>query len=252
MMHPMTAQAVPGFTQTRTRQIAPGRHTALLIALFLVLAVAGALFQRNPPPDGGSTARHPDVVPLYLSLIAAEWGLAWYVWRGIRRQGAIGLRELVGGRWRGARDLLRDTTLAIGAWAVWTTLMAAWTAWTACATATRWAGAATAADTINPLLPRGLVEVALWVVLSLSAGFCEELVFRGYLFRQFESLLGGRWSALALQAVLFGVSHGYQGGAACLKITLYGVLFGMLALWRDSLRPGMMGHAFTDIMAGLF
>ena len=241
-MQPITVQAIPVFTEQRTRPIASVLHTALLVALFLGLAAAGALFQQNTPPDGASTARHPDVVGLYLTLIAAEWGLVFYVWKGVRRRGAIGLRDLIGGRWLKARDLLVDAALAFGAWSVWMALLAAWS---------RWIGSEPAVS-INPLLPRGAVEVSLWILLSLSAGVCEELVFRGYLLRQFESLLGGRWSALALQAALFGVSHGYQGSGACLKIALYGALFGMLALWRGSLRPGMMGHAFTDIMAGLF
>ena len=86
----------------------------------------------------------------------------------------------------------------------------------------------------------------------MSAGFCEEFVFRGYLQRQFTAWLGSPWIALSLQALLFGVSHGYQGFLACAHITLYGVLFGLLALWRRSLRPGMIAHAMTDILAGIF
>ena len=32
----------------------------------------------------------------------------------------------------------------------------------------------------------------------------------------------------------------------------FGLLFGVVALWRRSLRPGMIAHAATDIMSGLF
>jgi len=39
---------------------------------------------------------------------------------------------------------------------------------------------------------------------------------------------------LGLQAVLFGVSHGYQGLGPCLGITAYGLLFGLLAEGRKS------------------
>jgi hypothetical protein len=48
------------------------------------------------------------------------------------------------------------------------------------------------------------------------------------------------------------ISHGYQGLEACVKIAIYGTLFGLLALWRGSLRPGMMAHAGSDIMSGIF
>ena len=34
-------------------------------------------------------------------------------------------------------------------------------------------------------------------------------------------------------------------------ITVYGALFGMLAVYRDSLRPGMIQHAMQDSFSGL-
>jgi hypothetical protein len=106
------------------------------------------------------------------------------------------------------------------------------------------------AKSVGAFLPRSLVEISLWIALSLTAGFCEELVFRGYFQRQFGALTRNRAAALLLQAVLFGVAHGYQGIAAIIKITLFGVLYGALALWRRSLRPGMVAHAWSDIYSG--
>jgi len=58
--------------------------------------------------------------------------------------------------------------------------------------------------------------------------------------------------AWLLQAVLFGISHGYQGIEASVKIAVIGALYGLLALWRGSLRPGMMAHAGSDILSGIF
>jgi uncharacterized protein len=57
-------------------------------------------------------------------------------------------------------------------------------------------------------------------------------------------------AAVILQAILFGISHGYQGFRAIIMIILFGFLFGILALWRKSLRPGMILHAWSDIYAG--
>jgi len=91
----------------------------------------------------------------------------------------------------------------------------------------------------------------LWVLLSISAGFSEELVFRGYLQRQLTALTGSVTVALLLQSALFGIAHGYQGWRSCMAIAVYGALFTMLALWRRSLRPGMTAHAWTDIVGGL-
>ncbi len=36
-----------------------------------------------------------------------------------------------------------------------------------------------------------------------------------------------------------------------ITITVYGALFGLLAWWRRSLRPGMIAHAWTDIFSGV-
>ncbi len=89
-----------------------------------------------------------------------------------------------------------------------------------------------------------------WIPGALSAGFCEELAFRGYLQQQFQSITGSAGSAgwaVLVQAVVFGIGHLYEGMDAVARIMLFGVLFGLLALWRKSLVPGMIAHAWSDI-----
>jgi membrane protease YdiL (CAAX protease family) len=180
-------------------------------------------------------------VPLYLSLLAAEWGLFLYVRKGVRSTGTT-LQELIGGRWAGPRDLLIDAGIALGAWALLKLLAAAWQRWLAPAPAT----------SIHALLPRRPVEILLWIALSASAGICEELAFRGYFQRQLAALTRSPWLAVLLQGLLFGIAHSYQGLQAALRIAVYGVLFGLLALFRRSLRPGMIAHGLTDLLSGLF
>lgn len=222
--------------------IAPRWHTALLIALFLGLAVSGAFFQRHARSEPGMLQHHPQMVPIYLSAMAMEWGLVLYVWRGGLRRSGTKLSALIGGTWANAKDVLVDCGLALGLLAGWTLISMAWN---------RWFGAGHAAS-IQSYLPQRALEILLWIGVSISAGFCEELVFRGYFQKQFESFTHSRWLAVFLQAVLFGIGHGYQGIEACVKIACFGGLFGLLALWRKSLRPGMMAHAWTDILGGIF
>ena len=237
----MATIAAPRIESSSPKVIAPWWHTALLVALFLGMALSGAFFQRQARSEPGMLQQHPHVVPLYLSLIVLEWGLFAYVRRGLCRTG-MKLSELLGGRWTSLTDVLWDAGLALGLWATWTLVAATWD---------RWLGPGQAAS-INTLLPQRGVEILLWVGVSISAGICEELVFRGYFQKQFEIFTHSRWAALFLQALLFGISHGYQGIEACVKIAVYGVLFGLLSLWRRSLRPGMMAHAWTDILGGIF
>jgi uncharacterized protein len=223
------------------RLIAPAWHTGLLVAIFAGLALSGALFQHQAGADPRMLQQHTNMVPLYLSLLAMEWALFLYVRKGVRLTG-FSLRELVGGQWTSARSVVVDLSLAIGLWVLWTLIQLIWD---------RAAGPSHAAS-IQTLLPQGGVEQVLWVAVSVSAGVCEEIAFRGYFQRQFAALTHSRWIALVLQAALFGISHGYQGIEACAKIALFGLLFGALALWRGSLRPGMAAHAWGDIASGIF
>src|SRR5436305_558859 len=41
---------------------------------------------------------------------------------------------------------------------------------------------------VAPLRPQNTLEVALWIAVSITAGICEEIVFRGYLQRQLGAL----------------------------------------------------------------
>src|SRR5512147_482138 len=109
--------------------VAPKWHLALLVALFLALTVGGALFQKAAVSRPEIVGEHPNVAPLYLSILVLEWGLFYYVWRaGLRRTGTT-LRELIGGRWGSPKDLLIDTAFALGLWLVWSLVSFGWDRW---------------------------------------------------------------------------------------------------------------------------
>jgi membrane protease YdiL (CAAX protease family) len=224
-----------------SRLIAPLWHTGLLVAIFAGLALSGALFQHRATVDPRLLQQHTNVVPLYLSLLAMEWALFLFVRKGINAAG-FPMRQLVGGRWASARAVAVDFSLALAIWALWSLLQLLWN---------HWSGPSHAAS-IQVLLPQGALEKVLWIAVSISAGVCEELAFRGYLQRQFAAITRSQATALLLQAALFGISHGYQGIEACARIAGFGLVFGGLALWRNSLRPGMVAHAWGDIASGIF
>ena len=148
------------------------------------------------------------------------------------------MRELVGGRWSNRKDVLLDIGIAVGFWIVVT----------AVAVFMDFVLGPSHLESVGFLNPRGVAEVTLWVMMSLSAGFCEELVYRGYLQRQFLALTSSITVAVLVQAVLFGIAHWYQGMKMMIIITVLGMLLGILAHWRQSLRPGMIAHAWGDIV----
>ncbi|MFL5296501.1 MAG: CPBP family intramembrane glutamic endopeptidase [Phenylobacterium sp.] len=219
--------------------LAPPRHTLILIVGVLLLGVLGVCVQiaaRAHPANPGHAA---GVVPLYLSLLAAEWGLFAFVRGGLRRGGSS--VWVVVGR-PGARGWALDIAIGLLLWAVWAAISLAWS---------HAAGGAPAA-VLKPFHSQGPLEAVLWVALSCSAGICEELAFRGYLQGQLLALSRNPAVAIAAQAVLFGIAHAYQGPQPVLRITAFGLLFGLVAAWRRNPRAGMVAHAMTDIMAGLF
>jgi len=74
------------------------------------------------------------------------------------------------------------------------------------------------------LNPRGVVEIILWVLMSITAGFCKELVYRGYLQKQFLAWTGSAALAVLAQGIL-GIGHWYQGIKMVIVITVLGILF---------------------------
>jgi hypothetical protein len=101
------------------------------------------------------------------------------------------------------------------------------------------------------MLPRGGIELTLWIALSVTAGICEERIFRGYLQRQFMALTMSTPVGILLSAAAFGVAHAYQGFRMVILIGLYGAMGGILAYWRGSVRPGMNAHAWQDSLNGV-
>jgi membrane protease YdiL (CAAX protease family) len=173
-----------------------------------------------------------------MAIIAAEWGLLFYIWLGGRSHDAVPLRDLIGGRWRTLKAMMVDLAAAVGLWL----------ACTLAAIAMNVMAGPSHPASLGFLNPRGAAEVTLWVIMSVTAGFCEEVVYRGYLQKQALALTGSATLAVAFQAILFGVGHWYQGGKQVITITVLGVLYGILAHWRKSLRPGMISHAWADVL----
>ena len=100
--------------------------------------------------------------------------------------------------------------------------------------------------------PTSPLAITLWLLLSASAGFCEEAIYRGYLQKAIGALTGSATFALLAQAFLFGIGHIYQGYKPVVVITVLGLEYGLLAYWQRTLRSAMLSHAWSDMVAGYF
>jgi len=222
--------------ETPLQPVAPWWHTVLVLAIVSVGSVASyyehGLPNLNLP---GMSSR----LSGYFTVLAQEWILVLLVWLALRRRGKS-FAELVGGRWRTLGNFFRDLGLGIAliVIAVPTT------------SGLIYLLGVHSDQTLARLTPKTVFELVVYLALACSAGFAEELLFRGYLMRQFGGWTGSAIAGLILQGVAFGLGHGYYG-KAMLAIMVHGWLLGVLAWWRKSLRPGMLSHGIQDSLGGI-
>jgi membrane protease YdiL (CAAX protease family) len=220
----------------RFETVAGSLHTFfLLLALFAVTVIGYFSVHRR------GAVHQPHRLFFYLTTIAWEWILVAYIYLGLRRRGKS-IRNIAGRSWRGASDFFIDIAIAFGFW------IAALFALSLVAHAVGSNGMSQAA---RLLAPQGPFESLLWIALAVTAGICEEIIFRGYLQRQFVAWTRSAPIGVLLSAALFGVGHIYQGAKATIVIGVYGLMFGILAEVRQNLRPGIITHAWHDAITGL-
>lgn len=98
------------------------------------------------------------------------------------------------------------------------------------------------------LVPHTTTEYRWFVGLSVTAGICEELLYRGFLVWALQYWVGLGWAA-AVSVLVFGAAHAYQGKDV-VRPTLAGAVLQGLALLTRSILPGILVHAMLDVMSG--
>jgi uncharacterized protein len=224
--------AIPEFVSSRL-------HTAIVLLFLGVLAAGGVLRTLRGSHDLVGPAGR---LPLYGWILAVQLLLFWFVRTGIGRSG-YSVRALVdqspwtAGRWA------RYVGIAIAGWLLWMIFGAV-------------LGSFLRPNPVElravlQFLPRGVLEKLCWVAFSVGTNFCEEVLYRGYLMRQFSALTRSPAMALLLQAAVFAMGHASLGLALMISVSLLALWLGALALWQKSLVPGMIIHAGISLFGGL-
>ncbi|HET8889933.1 MAG TPA: type II CAAX endopeptidase family protein [Candidatus Angelobacter sp.] len=224
--------------------IAPLWHTLLVTALILGNSFLGS-------SKVGAVHGQGSRILLYGGTFVTQLVLILLVWFGIHLRG-VRMRDLIGGRWETVEAFLLDVGIAFGFWIV--ALLLLFGLRVALGTIDLHNMQKSADDALRllgPIAPHTYLEAGLFVLLSVSAGLFEEIIFRGYLQRQFGALGQNAVIGIVVSAAIFGLGHGYQGPRMMVVIGVFGAFFGILAHFRKSLRPGMMAHAFQDSIAGI-
>ena len=224
--------------------IASWKHLAGFFLIAGGVVAMGFLAQHAPSGGGGHAptgqlGSHSQAIPIYLTAIFMDWALLYYCWAGVHYRGGT-LEMLSGGRWTSWKSFAEDIGVVIPFWIIWEG---------AAYGVSRLLGPSSA-KTVDSLLPKSLLEVLIWIAASITAGFCEELIFRGYLQRQIRALSGSAAVAVLGQGLVFGSFHSYQGWKNVVVIFVLGALYGLLAAWRGNLRANIISHAATDIWEG--
>lgn len=97
--------------------------------------------------------------------------------------------------------------------------------------------------------PRGRLERRRFVWLSVTAGVCEEFIYRGVLMAAL-ALHVGLWPAAVVSSVVFGLGHAYQGPSGIVRTGVIGLAFAAMTIFTGSLWAPMLVHAVLDIFQG--
>jgi len=234
-MNSTQTASAEGSSQPSTSSVAPAWHTVVVLVVILGLSFATAA-RGTLTPLGHAQGR----VAGYVTVMAFEWIVVAFIWYGVSRRG-LRLSDLVGGSWSRPIAALRDLGLAIGFLVVSGLVL----------NGLGHILKVAPNEAIRNLFPHGPTETAVYLMLAMTAGFCEELIFRGYFQRQFAALTQSSAAGIVLQGIVFGAGHGYQGWRYMIVITVFGILFGLMVQWRRTLRPGMIAHFVQDGVGGL-
>ena len=99
------------------------------------------------------------------------------------------------------------------------------------------------------VLPRTAGERRLFTVVGITAGVCEEWLYRGFFLAVVAALAGGlpAWALILVAAAAFGLAHAYQGRAGILSTGVLGGVMAALYLQTGSLLLPVLLHAIIDL-----
>jgi membrane protease YdiL (CAAX protease family) len=223
----------------RARPVAPWWHSLIFLLIIAGTVRLGYVAQHRASAGPGLTSQHTGVIKIYAAAAVLDWLLFWFCWWGVSLK-KVSLRDIFQPRWNSLHAFAIDMAWTIPFWFVWEYT----------ALGVHKLLGPIHARTVDILLPQSVAEVLAWIGVSITAGIAEEFVFRGYVQRQVLGMTNNIAFAVVLQGIIFGAAHAYQGWKNVVVISVLGILYGVFAVWRKSLLPNVVAHAFTDIYEG--
>jgi membrane protease YdiL (CAAX protease family) len=105
---------------------------------------------------------------------------------------------------------------------------------------------------LRRLLPVTRREKLAFAGLSLTAGVCEELVFRGFLLDALATTWRSPLLAVAVCSAVFGWMHAYQEAKGAIRAATLGAILAAPVVLTGSVIPSMIAHTTIDVVGGIF
>lgn len=223
-----------------------GSHVALDHVLLVVIAVVSPLVDwlwLYPLLKRATAASVPGArARFYLTAILTAWGLTICVialwaararpWAALGLGSGTPLRLTIG---------LALAALVIGLlWAQWRAILAR---------PERLELVRRKLGTIAALMPHTPGERRGFTLVAITAGICEEVLFRGFVM-WYVGVWTGPVLAAAISSALFGFAHIYLGVWHVPRTAIIGVAFALIVLATGSLWPAIIIHAAVDLHSG--
>jgi len=101
------------------------------------------------------------------------------------------------------------------------------------------------------ILPQTAVELPAYFALAITAGLCEEFLYRGFAMAALAHAGMSAWLVLLVSSILFGLAHSYQGRGGMVMTFVVGLVLGASRLAYNSLVPAVFWHSAVDVVAGV-
>ena len=100
------------------------------------------------------------------------------------------------------------------------------------------------------ILPQSTVELIPYLALAITAGLCEEFLYRGFAMAVFVHVGLPAWVVVLVSSALFGLAHSYQGRGGMVMTLLIGIILGISRIVYRSVLPAIFWHSAVDVVAG--
>ncbi len=105
---------------------------------------------------------------------------------------------------------------------------------------------------LSNFYPKTTPQRIFFIVMVFTAGFCEEIVYRGYAISKLIDIRINKWLAILPAGVAFALTHGIVAVTSYIQFLFYfafAVVFGVIFVLSKRLLPNMIIHLLFDLTA---